>query len=324
MSFLDQARPPKPTLTEANLPSQAGRVYIVTGGYAGVGYHLSHILYGKGAKVYVAGRSKDKASQAISKIRKDFPASTGGELVFLQVDFSDLATVAKAAKAFQQQEQRLHVLWNNAGISVPPAGSKSVQGYDLQLAVHSIGPFLFSKLLLPQLRAAAAESPAASVRTVWVASYLVDAQAPKGGISLDLLNNLPKDPQKCYAISKLGSWFLASEFNRRESSSSGIVSVAVNPGNLKTDIWQNTGKVIQLLVSPILHDAKFGAYSELWAGLSPEVTKERGGGYVIPWGRWHPSPREDLLNAIKPEASGGSGRAQQFYDWCDSKTASFA
>lgn len=27
---------PKPTLTEENLPNQAGRVFIVTGGYAGV------------------------------------------------------------------------------------------------------------------------------------------------------------------------------------------------------------------------------------------------------------------------------------------------
>lgn len=279
---------------------------------------------GKGAKVYIAARSKDKATAAISKIRNDFPTATGGDLIFLHVDFADLASVSKAAKAFQDQEQRLHVLWNNAGISVPPAGSKSAQGFDLQMAVNVLGPFLFSKLLLPQLRAAAADSPTASVRTVWAASYLVDAQAPKGGLSSDLLNNLPRDPQKCYAISKLGNWFLASEFNRRESSSSGIVSVAVNPGNLKTDIWQNSGKLIQLLVSPILHDPKLGAYSELWAGLSPEVTKERGGGYVIPWGRWHPSLRQDLLHALKPEASGGSGNAQQFFDWCDSNTTTFA
>lgn len=27
---------PKPTLTEKNLPNQAGRVFIVTGGYAGI------------------------------------------------------------------------------------------------------------------------------------------------------------------------------------------------------------------------------------------------------------------------------------------------
>ena len=34
---------PPPTLTEANLPDQTGRVHIVTGGYAGVGQELTGI-----------------------------------------------------------------------------------------------------------------------------------------------------------------------------------------------------------------------------------------------------------------------------------------
>ena len=35
---------PKPTLTEDNLPNQAGRVSIITGGYAGVGKELSKVM----------------------------------------------------------------------------------------------------------------------------------------------------------------------------------------------------------------------------------------------------------------------------------------
>ncbi|KAF7196804.1 Short-chain dehydrogenase/reductase sthC [Pseudocercospora fuligena] len=54
--------PPPPTLTESNLPSQSGKVFIVTGGAAGVGYELSKILYHAGGKVYIAGRSEKNAN----------------------------------------------------------------------------------------------------------------------------------------------------------------------------------------------------------------------------------------------------------------------
>jgi NAD(P)-dependent dehydrogenase (short-subunit alcohol dehydrogenase family) len=46
--------PPKPTLTEANLPSQKGKVCIVTGGYSSVGLELCTILYQADGKVYLA------------------------------------------------------------------------------------------------------------------------------------------------------------------------------------------------------------------------------------------------------------------------------
>jgi NADP-dependent 3-hydroxy acid dehydrogenase YdfG len=44
----------------------AGKVHIVTGGYAGCGYELVKIFYQKNATVYVAGRSKEKAEKAIA------------------------------------------------------------------------------------------------------------------------------------------------------------------------------------------------------------------------------------------------------------------
>lgn len=57
---LTQIYPPKPTFTEADVPagSQRGRVFIVTGGNAGIGLSLTKILYAAGATVYIASRSK--------------------------------------------------------------------------------------------------------------------------------------------------------------------------------------------------------------------------------------------------------------------------
>lgn len=50
--------PPKPLFTDAEVPSQHGKVFIVTGGNTGVGYALIKILYGTGATIYMASRSK--------------------------------------------------------------------------------------------------------------------------------------------------------------------------------------------------------------------------------------------------------------------------
>jgi NADPH:quinone reductase-like Zn-dependent oxidoreductase len=57
-NLLDQWFPPKPLFTETDVPLQTGKVFIVTGGNSGVGYELISMLYGKGATIYMASRSK--------------------------------------------------------------------------------------------------------------------------------------------------------------------------------------------------------------------------------------------------------------------------
>jgi hypothetical protein len=80
---------------------------------------------------------------------------------------------------------------------------------------------------------------------------------------------------------------------------------------------------MKYVVYPLLHNAKMGAYTELWAGLSPELTMENGGAYVLPWGRLHPSPREDLLDALKAKEDGGTGVAHEFWKWCVDQIAAY-
>lgn len=57
-SAITQLYPPKPAFTEQDAGSQTGRVFIVTGGNTGVGYELCKQLYGTGATIYMASRSK--------------------------------------------------------------------------------------------------------------------------------------------------------------------------------------------------------------------------------------------------------------------------
>lgn len=166
--------------------------------------------------------------------------------------------------------------------------------------------------------AAAAEDKPGSVRVVWTSSQVVELSSPPQGIIMAELSTPPNDKTRNYTNSKTGNLFLATELARRRGSA-GIVSVALNPGAARTNLFRHT-PILTYLAWPLLHKPKMAAYTQLFAGLSKEITLERNGCYVLPWGRVSTSLRQDLVEATKLPEAGGSGRAREFWDFCEEKT----
>ncbi|KAH7200768.1 hypothetical protein BKA60DRAFT_174654 [Fusarium oxysporum] len=315
INFLRQVRPPPPTFTEKDIPDLTGRVIVVTGGNSGIGKEVCGLLYSKNATVYMAARTAEKAEAAITALRKAHPTSTGS-LGYVTLDFDDLTSIQASANALKSKTLSIDVLINNAGIMVPPAGSVSTQGYELQLSTNCLGPFLFTKLLTPVLAQTAKSAPPGRTRVVWVSSSAAELLSPTGGIEMDNLD-YKKDRSQAlkYGTSKAGSYFQSTEFARRYRGA-GIVSVALNPGNLESDLDRNTTGMQLLLRKALAHPTIFGAYTELFAALSPEVTLEKSGWWIIPWGRFG-SIRKDLEKAAKSHEEGSTGIAEQFWNWCE-------
>ncbi|OIW31222.1 NAD(P)-binding protein [Coniochaeta ligniaria NRRL 30616] len=315
--------PPDPTFTETNLPSQKGKVFLITGGGSGIGLELAKILYGAGGNVFITSRSESKAKLAIESIRASAASNeTAGQVDFVVLDYADLTSVkASAEQVLEKCGARSDVLWNNAGISLgAPHGSKSAQGYDLITSTNCLGPLLFTRSVLPALTASASDAAPGSVRVVWTASFSVDGETPKGGFKMEDVKK-PKGRDATYAITKTGNWFLASELGK-ELAPKGILSVAQSPGNLNTPLlkdlewWRSWARLL-------LYPPKLGAYTELYAGLSDNLSMEDVGGFVIPWGRKHPAPRGDLLKCMKTKDEGGTGLAKEFVDWCEEQIGPF-
>ncbi|KAL2680350.1 hypothetical protein Neosp_007947 [[Neocosmospora] mangrovei] len=187
MSMFSQFFPPKPKFTEDDVPDLTGKVFLVTGSNTGVGKEVSNILYSKNAVVYIAARNQAKAQSAIDDIRSRNANSTCA-LKFLQLDLSDLCSCSNAADRFLAAESRLDALFNNAGVLLPPQGSKTIQGYELQLGTNCLGHFALTKKLTPLLQSTARTSPKGSVRVLWVSSSAAEASTPKEGIPLDNLD----------------------------------------------------------------------------------------------------------------------------------------
>ncbi|PQE05488.1 hypothetical protein CJF30_00007644 [Rutstroemia sp. NJR-2017a BBW] len=341
--------PPNPAFTEKDLPDLSGKVYIITGATSGVGEQLTSILYSQHATIYLGARSSTKAQTAIQKIQVAHPSSTG-TLHHLPLDLSDLSTISSSVHSFLNTESRLDVLFNNAGVMVPPQGSVTKQGYELQLGTNCVAPFLLTKLLTPVLeRTAEKEKEKGAVRVVWVSSSAAEVGSPAGGVDLGNLDyKVDVGRQVKYAVSKAGNWYHAVEFARRYRES-GVVSVpvtcsfihsfilshcmqnptnptpnikALNPGNLKTELQRHVPGWLNMAFNLILYDAKFGAYTELFAGLSPDVTLEKTGSWIQPWGRFVPI-RADLEAGAKPESEGGTGIAHKFWEWSEEQVREY-
>lgn len=123
---------PPPTFTEKELPSQAGKVFIVTGGNSGIGFELVKILYAAGGIVYMAGRDATSMAAAVENIiSTTTPSDTNAKIKSLLVDLSDLSTIESCVSTFLAQESRLDVLWNNAGVAQIPAGTVTKQGHEI-------------------------------------------------------------------------------------------------------------------------------------------------------------------------------------------------
>jgi retinol dehydrogenase 12 len=71
----------------------------------------------------------------------------------------------------------------------------------------------------------------------------------------------------------------------------------------------------------MLHEPIYGAYTQLWAGLSTTVQLKDSGRYVLPWGRFgeHPKNMTDYLRSRES----GSSKAAQFYQYCDTETKAY-
>jgi NAD(P)-dependent dehydrogenase (short-subunit alcohol dehydrogenase family) len=321
------------TLTEANLPPQTGNVVIITGSTSGLGREMARILYQAGATVYVAARNKEKAEATIRQIEEQTAKKTketttssagAGTLKYLYLDLDDLRTVKPCAEAFLADEKRLDLLFNNAGLSNQPPSRRTVQGLERQLGVNCVGHYLFTKLLTPVLVSTVQDpnTPPNSVRVIFPASMLVDVLAPAEGFVPEELDNPHRDQNRNYAISKAACWMIAARL-AKQLGPKGVVCISENPGNLVTSIWEETSRFIFWSNRIFMYQTIHGTHTMLWAGLSPDITVADGGRCAIPWGRWHPDPRPELLEAIKDEDEGGKGYSKILEEWCEKVTLDY-
>jgi NAD(P)-dependent dehydrogenase (short-subunit alcohol dehydrogenase family) len=256
-----------------NIPSQKGKIAIVTGANSGLGKEITIGLVKKEIKVIMACRNQSKAELAKAEVLSKV---NNADLEIMILDLSSLNSVRNFASAFGEKYNRLDLLIENAGIMIPPL-SITEDGFESQMGVNYFSHFLLANLLYPLLN----KTEGARIATTSSLAH------ETGRIDFDNLN-AEKSYSKmgAYGQSKLACLLFAYELKRRlEKAGSSVIAVSSHPGVSKTNLFTNFPVIAQILMLPLLpiftHLPKYAALPTLYAALGPDV---KSGDYYGPTG----------------------------------------
>jgi NAD(P)-dependent dehydrogenase (short-subunit alcohol dehydrogenase family) len=250
------------------MPDQTGRVAIVTGANTGIGFETAAALAAKNARVIMACRNRQKAEDAMARIRERTPEA---ELELIELDLASLASVERFATAFREGHERLDLLINNAGVMVPPLGHTE-DGFELQFGCNHLGHFALTGRLLDLIEATS------SSRIVNVSSMA----HRYGTMDFDNLNaEKGYDKMPAYGQSKLANLLFTFELQRRlEAKKSSVKATAAHPGWTGTDLQRHSG-LIRFFNFFFAQTPPMGALPTLRAATDPDA---KGGDYFGPKG----------------------------------------
>ncbi|KAJ7641842.1 NAD-binding protein [Roridomyces roridus] len=295
----------QPLPSETEVGHQTGKVIFITGGTGGIGKETARVLLTKNATVYIAGRNEAAGKEAVEALTKE----TGKAPIFIKLDLANLKSIRGTVEEFQSKESKLDVLFNSAGVMFPPIASLTPDGYDLQFGTNVLGHFHLTTLLLPFLLSSASSTSQARIVTVSSMGHQVAYTAP--GILFDTLRDGPErikmGTHKLYGQSKFGNILFSNELARRYGQQ-GIVSIALHPGNIKTDLARHSGTIQSATTNWMLYPVELGALTQLYAGTAPEASA-LGGKYLLPWarlGKPHPQTNDAEL-------------AAKMWRWCEAQ-----
>jgi NAD(P)-dependent dehydrogenase (short-subunit alcohol dehydrogenase family) len=187
-----------------------GKVAVVTGGNSGIGLATAQRLQQEGAKVAIAGRSKQTLDQAVQTI--------GNGVLAIKADVSSLADIDKLYAEVSRKLGKIDILFVNAGIGkFAPLADTSESLYDEQFDINIKGAYFTVQKALPYLNDGA---------SIILNTSVVDSQGTPG--------------TSAYAATKAALRSLARTA-AAELVGRGIRVNTVAPGPIDTPILGRTG-----------------------------------------------------------------------------------
>ena len=250
--------------------SMINKICVVTGATSGIGEVTAKTLALKGAFVVIVGRNVKKCIATVNSIK----LLTGSSLVdYVCTDLSDLKQVRNLAKELKKNYDHIDVLVNNAGAYFIRR-DQSVDGYEMNLALNYLSPFLLVSLLMDMLE----KSTQGRIINVSSGAHI------DGTINFDdLQSKYQFKGYDAYAKSKLAIILFTYELARKLINTNITVN-ALHPGLVATNFGKNNGwfrfylrRIIKGRndISPVE-----GARTIIYLATSPDVANITGGYFV--------------------------------------------
>jgi len=264
-----------------------GRVAAVTGATSGLGLATAAGLARLGAQVRLVVRDTAKAEEVRRSLAARVP---GADLVVDRCDVGDLDDVRRFVDDLDVPH--LDVLVHNAG-AMPPQRTESVQGHELTMALHVLGPVLMTELLRPRLT---------DGRVVLVTSGGMYGQRLRDDDPEYLTGEY--SPTTAYARSKRAQVELLPVLQERWGTG-GVSVTATHPGWADTPGIAGSLPGFRRLTAPLLRDAEGGADTTVWVAATEPAPE---GGLL-----WH-DRRPRPTHLLRRTRTGDAERAR-LWDW---------
>lgn len=236
-----------------------GKVIIVTGATAGLGYASAKALARQGAKVALAARREEKGQALAEEIRKE-----GGEAFFLRTDVSDKTQLKALVDETVKRYGRIDGALNNAGIAQP------------YTPLHEVSDEFLDKIIDVNLKS-----------VFYSMKYEITEMLKTGGgsiVNMASIGGLKGTPGMClYNATKAGVIGMtrgaAMDYARK-----GIRINAICPGATETEIFSGVDKDRMDAIAETIPTGKFGKADEIAASVVALLSDETGnvtGTYLV-------------------------------------------
>ena len=239
------------------------RTILITGvNKLGIGFTTAQ-AFASGAPrcLILAGRSTVKVQESINSLHAEYPDV---DYRLLQIDLGSQSSVRAAASTVLgwSDAPAIDLVINSAGVMNLPERTLTSEGVEMHLATNHVGHFLFTNLIMSKVIAAAKKSPPGFVRIINVSSSgahvcalrasdmtftMPWAELPeKERPNAQMLKFADLDPEPAYipivayAHSKTCNILFSVGLNNRLYEKHGILSLALNPGEIKSELSRHT------------------------------------------------------------------------------------
>jgi NAD(P)-dependent dehydrogenase (short-subunit alcohol dehydrogenase family) len=203
-----------------------GRRFAITGTSAGLGEEATRAIAAAGGSVLMLARNKDANDAAAARVRAAVPDA---DVLTVQVDLADLASIRAGAQTILDRDQPIDVLINNAGVMACPWGT-TADGFEMQFGTNHLGHFELTRRLMPAVLAGSAP------RIVCLTSSAHDIS----DVDLDDPNfaTTPYDAWVAYGQSKSANALHALGLSMRHRAGE-VIAVSVHPGAIRTELGRH-------------------------------------------------------------------------------------
>ncbi|MFV1999852.1 MAG: SDR family NAD(P)-dependent oxidoreductase, partial [Acidimicrobiia bacterium] len=210
-----------------------GKVFMITGANSGIGKATAMAIAGMGADIVMVCRDRGRGEQAL----QDITSQGDGNVELLLADLSSQEQITRVAAQFLSEERPLHVLVNNAGVTLNKR-SETEDGIESTFAINHLGPFLLTDLLLDVLKGSAPSR----IVTVSSSAHMM------GWLDFEDINSERKyGGMRVYGKSKLANILFTAELAKRLEGT-GVTANAAHPGPVASNFGRNNDGPMRTMV----------------------------------------------------------------------------